>query len=104
MEQLPTVARNLLIVAGLPWLFCLFTVILPIIRLGFEATTVYVGLAYIFGASLALIAFALSLLSLIRYGRTGTRVKICLSSIGTILAFGALMLVTSMIGAMAADT
>jgi hypothetical protein len=90
MEQLLIVSQNLLVVAGFAWLFCLFTVVLPIIRLGFEATTVYVGLAYIFGASLALVALVLSLVSLVRYGRTSPRVKICLCSVGVVLAFGAL--------------
>jgi hypothetical protein len=99
MKQLSDLCRNLLILAVLPWLFCLCTVILPIIPLrGFEATTVYVGLAFWCGALLALIALALSVVSLVRFGRNPGRVKICFWSIGTLLAFGALPVALTIIG------
>lgn len=98
MKQLSDLCRNLLILAALPWLFCVCTVILPIIPLrGFEATTVYVGLAFWGGALLALIALALSVVSLIRFGRNPGRVIICLWSIGTVLAYGVLPVVLTVI-------
>ena len=103
MEQLPTVARNLLVLAAPAWLFCLSTAFFHIIPLGFEATTVYGGLSYMFGASLAVIALALTLISLLRYGRTKTRLRMCFWSIGMVLAFGALTLASIVIGSMTAD-
>jgi hypothetical protein len=97
-KQLSDLSRNLLILAVLPWLFCVCTVIVPIIPLrGFEATTGCVGLAFWCGALLALIALALSIVPLIRFGRTLGRLKICFWSIGTVLAFGVLPVVLTVI-------
>jgi hypothetical protein len=103
MEQLPTLARNLLVIAALAWLFCVSTALFHIIPLGFEATTVYVGLVYLFGASLTLIALTLTLISLFRYGRTKTRLTMCFWSIGMVLAFVALTLASFVIGSIAED-
>ena len=103
MEQLLTVARNLLILAAVAWLFCCSTGLFHLIPIGFEATTVYVGLAYLVGATLAVIAFVLTLISLFRYGRTRARFRMCMWSIGMVLAFAALTVASIVIGSMAAD-
>jgi hypothetical protein len=82
------VARNLLVVAALPLLFCCDLVYWHTLPVGFEGTAAYGGLAFWFGVIVTIVALGLATFSLFRYGKTASRLIVLLCSVAMLVLFG----------------
>ena len=82
------VARNLLVVAALPLLFCCDLVYWHTLPVGFEGTAAYGGLAFWFGVIVTIVALGFATFSLVRYGNTAPRLIVLLCSAAMLVLFG----------------
>ena len=87
MVTLATVARNLVVVAAVSFLWSLQTFFWPILPLGYEGSLALGGIVFLLGTVLSLIALVMAIIVLTRSGRTRSHVALCVWSGGVLAAF-----------------